>query len=42
MHQSPLLLAIAIPFVLDAAYGIQILNTVFGKQEMLHDEDLIQ
>lgn len=41
VQQSPLLLAIAIPFILDAAYGIQILNAVFGKQEM-HGDDLIE
>ena len=41
VQQSPLLLAIAFPFILDAAYGIQILNTVFGKKE-IHGDDLLQ
>jgi hypothetical protein len=40
-QRSPLLLAIAVPFILDAAYGIQVLKTVFGKQEM-HGDDLLE
>ena len=40
VQESPLLLAVALPFVLDAMYGAYILRSVFSKAEA-HRDDLL-
>lgn len=40
MQESPLLLAVAVPFVLDAMFGVKVLREVFSKQES-HGDDLL-
>ena len=40
MQESPLLLAVAVPFVLDAMFGVKVLREVFSKEEA-HGDDLL-